>query len=107
MSNFRNERVVQSSLEKWVNNPGIKRGILSVYNNESFDYDSTSPAYELGRQIALLAKSKGLITRGSILRRKPNSEVMAIVKTKMTILSDIIYKELSYHPSQMVINHFG
>jgi hypothetical protein len=90
-------------LEKWINHPSIQRGILSFYAGEPFDYDVVSPGYEIGRQIALLAKSHGLHTRGSILRRKANSQQMAIVKTKMTILHNIVYRELGFNSRRLAV----
>lgn len=94
------------SLEQWINNPGIRKGILSVYDNESFDYSDNRASYEIGRQIALLAKSAGLSTRGSILRKKPNSQMMAVVKTKMPILTNIVYRELMFTPSQLKVEMY-
>ena len=82
------------SLEAWINHPQIQKGILSLYAGEPFDDTKDSPGYEIGRQIAILAKNAGLMTRGSILRKKPKSNQMAIVKTKMQILSNIVYREL-------------
>lgn len=81
-------------LEVWINNPRIQVGILSVYADEPFDYTISSPGYDIGRQIAILAKLAGLHTRGSILRKRPNSNQMAIVKTKMPILHNIVYRQL-------------
>jgi hypothetical protein len=94
------------TLEQWINTPGIRKGILAVYANEPFDYDDNRVAYEIGRQIALLAKEAGLTTRGSILRRKPKSQQMAIVKTKMTILSEIIYRRLKFKPDHLRVEMF-
>lgn len=94
------------TLEQWINNPGIRKGILSTYSGEPFDYEDNRASYEIGRQIALLAKSKGLRTRGSILRKKPNSQLMAIVKTKLPILQDIIYYQLGFKPSQLAVEMF-
>lgn len=82
------------SLETWINHPQIQIGILSLYAGEPFDDRKNSPGYEIGRQIAILAKLAGLNTRGTILRKKPNSNQMAIVKTKMQILHDIVYRQL-------------
>lgn len=81
-------------LEVWINHPQIQIGILSLYSGEPFDDTKNSPGYEIGRQIAILAKLAGLNTRGAILRKKPNSSQMAIVKTKMQILHDIVYRQL-------------
>jgi hypothetical protein len=91
------------TLEQWINHPGIRKGILSVYANESFDYEDNRGSYELGRQIAILAKEAGLSTRGAILRKKPNSNNMAIVKTKLPILTDIVYRQLMFKTSQLVV----
>jgi hypothetical protein len=94
------------TLEQWINTPGIRKGILAVYANEPFDYDDNRVAYEIGRQIALLAKEAGLTTRGSILRRKPKSQQMAIVKTKMTILSQIVYRQLMFRPEHLALEMY-
>ena len=94
------------SLERWINTPGIRKGILAVYANEPFDYSDNRMAYEIGRQIAVLAKAAGLYTRGSVLRRRPNSQVMAVVKTKMPILSDIIYRQLMFKPEQLKVEMY-
>lgn len=94
------------SLERWINTPGIRKGILAVYANEPFDYGDNRMAYEIGRQIAVLAKASGLHTRGSVLRRKPNSQVMAVVKTKMPLLSDIIYRQLMFKPEQLKVEMY-
>lgn len=104
MSNTRKGNKV--TLEQWINTPGIRKGILSVYANEPFDYDDNRAAYEIGRQIALLAKEAGLTTRGSVLRKKPNSQQMAIVKTKMPILSEIIYRRLNFKPDHLRVEMF-
>jgi hypothetical protein len=82
------------SLETWINHPQIQIGILSIYAGEPFDDTRNSPGYEIGRQIAILAKNAGLMTRGAILRKKPHSSQMAIVKTKMQILHNIVYRQL-------------
>ena len=96
----------QVTVEQWINNPGIRRGILSVYANESFDYNDNRGSYEIGRQIAILAKAAGLSTRGAILRKKPNSQMMAVVKTKMPILTNIIYRELKFKPEQLRVEMY-
>jgi hypothetical protein len=104
MSNTSNG--VSVTLEQWINNPGIRKGILAVYANEPFDYEDNRASYEVGRQIAILAKEAGLKTRGAILRKKPNSEQMAIVKTKMPLLQNIIYKQMQYKPSQLKVEMY-
>lgn len=104
MSNTRKGNKVP--LEQWINTPGIRKGILAVYANEPFDYEDNRAAYEVGRQIALLAKEAGLTTRGSVLRKKPNSQQMAIVKTKMTLLSQIVYKQLMFRPEHLALEMF-
>ena len=104
MSNTRKGASV--TLEQWINTPGIRKGILAVYANEPFDYEDNRASYEIGRQIAILAKQEGLNTRGTILRKKPNSQQMAIVKTKMPILSEIVYRKLNYKPNQLRVEMF-
>ena len=104
MSNTRDGSTV--TLEQWINTPGIRKGILSVYAGESFDYEDNRASYEIGRQIAILAKQEGLNTRGTILRKKAKSEQMAIVKTKMTILSQIVYRKLKFRPEHLRIEMF-
>ena len=94
------------TLEQWINTPGIRKGILAVYANEPFDYEDNRASYEIGRQIAILAKEAGLNTRGTIIRKKPNSQQMAIVKTKMPVLSEIIYRKLQFTPDQMRVEMF-
>ena len=89
-------------LEIWINDPEIQKGILAVYANEPFSYDTTTRGYELGRQIAILAKKHGFSTRGSILRKKPNSTQMAIVRTKLSIVLHIIH-ELGFVGKQLGI----
>lgn len=102
-----NTRAGQSvTLEQWINTPGIRKGILAVYANEPFDYEDNRASYEIGRQIAILAKQEGLNTRGTILRKKPNSQQMAIVKTKMPILSEIVYHRLSFKPDHLRVEMF-
>lgn len=104
MSNTRDGNTV--TLEQWINTPGIRKGILAVYAGEPFDYEDNRGSYEIGRQIAILAKQEGLNTRGTILRKKPKSEQMAIVKTKMTILSQIVYHKLEFRPDHLRIEMF-
>lgn len=104
MSNARSGYSV--TLEQWINNPGIREGILAVYANRPFDYEDNRASYEIGRQIALLAREAGLSTRGAILRKKPNSEQMAIVKTKMSILSEIVYRRLNFKPEHLTVELF-
>jgi hypothetical protein len=91
-------------LERWINNRNIRRGILSVYANEPFNYDDDSRGYEIGRQIAICAKAMGFKTRGTILRKKPNSEQMAIVKTKLKALTWIIYYDLGFSTGQLSVD---
>ena len=104
MTNMRSGTSI--TLERWINNPGIRKGILSAYAGEAFDYEDNRASYEIGRQIALIAKCNGLTTRGSILRKKPNSQLMAIVKTKMPILQNIVYYQLDFKPSQLAVELF-
>lgn len=104
MSNTR--KGIKVTLEEWINTPGIRKGILAVYANEPFDYEDNRASYEIGRQIAILVKEAGLNTRGTILRKKPNSQQMAIVKTKMPLLSEIVYRKLQFTPAQLQVEMF-
>ena len=95
-----------TSLENWINNPGIKKGILSLYAGDPFDYEDNRAGYEIGRQIAIAAKNYGLKTRGTILRKRQNSQSMAIVKTKMEIMRKIVYHDLGFTPSQLAVERY-
>lgn len=103
MSNLVHTKTQNVTLEEWINNPGIRKGILSIYANKDFDYNDNTASYELGRQIAILAKQAGLATRGSVLRKKPNSDRIAIVKTKLPILGRIVHQELMFKPKQLAL----
>jgi hypothetical protein len=71
------------SFEDWLNmRPEKVRGFLSVYNDEPFDYESDTPGYEVGRQLAVLAKQDGL-RRSDLVRKRPKVEAYAFTKTKM------------------------
>lgn len=76
------------TFEDWVNRAERKRGFLSYYNNEPFDYEGASAGYELGRQLAVMAKLDGL-RRGDVLRKKPKSDKYAFTKTKIVRLEQL------------------
>jgi hypothetical protein len=106
MSNTVKERFVKNSFEVWINIPGIRKGILSVYSNEPFDYTDERQSYEIGRQIAILAKSAGMSTRGSLLRKKAGSNDLEVVKTKYPILIDIVRNQLMFDYRHLIIENY-
>lgn len=90
-------------IERWLNtDPAMIEGVLSVYAGDPFDYTRDSFAYEIGRQIAVLAKTKGFKTRGTLVRKKPNSQQMAWVKTKINDVHSIVL-ELGHMPRSLAI----
>lgn len=103
MSNQFVGKPVNLSFAAWINAPGIHKGILSVYADELFDYNDNRHSYEIGRQIAILAKTAGLKTKGSLIRKKPNSNTYAIVKTKYPVLVDIILNKLMLDQKKLII----
>lgn len=81
MSNFHKGQTV--SFETWLNKyPEKARGFMSVYSDEPFDYDTATSGYEIGRQLAVLAKLDGL-RRSDLVRKRPKMEAYAFTKTKM------------------------
>ena len=82
----------------------LKFGFLSVYNEEDFDPDINSSAYEIGRQMAIIAKAYGYKTKGGLIRRKPKSEEYAWVKTKLRELK-YIARSLGYKSSGLKIRN--
>jgi hypothetical protein len=87
MSNIVQENEI--SFDVWLNSyPEKVRGFMSVYNDEPFDYDRGTPAYELGRQLALLAKLDGL-RRSDLVRKRPKIEAYAFTKTKIHLVEQI------------------
>lgn len=90
-------------IERWLNiDSAMIEGVLSVYAGDPFDYTRDSFAYELGRQIAVLAKTRGFKTKGTLVRRKPNSHQMAWVKTKINDIHSIVL-ELGHMPRSLSI----
>lgn len=80
------------SFEDWLNMHQEKvRGFLSIYNNEPFDYEKDTPGYEIGRQLAVLAKQDGL-RRSDLVRKRPKVEAYAFTKTKMSRLYQLAEK---------------
>lgn len=79
----------QVSFEDWLNMRSEKvRGFLSFYNGEPFNYDGATPGYEIGRQLAVLAKLDGL-RRSDLVRKRPKVEAYAFTKTKMPRLQQL------------------
>lgn len=79
------------SFENWVSKPEFVRGFLSVYNNEPFDYNTCTRRYELGRQLAVMAKTHGL-RRSDLVRKKPNSTEYYFTKTRLPRLEELAYE---------------
>lgn len=88
--------------EIWADKSNLKKGFISVYDEEPFDDTINSPAYEIGRQTAILAKARGYKTKGVLLRRKPKSTQYAWVKTKINILQELIM-DLGWDAKRLVI----
>jgi hypothetical protein len=79
----------QVSFETWLNSyPEKVRGFMSVYSDQPFDYDKATSGYELGRQLAVMAKLDGL-RRSDLVRKRPKIEAYAFTKTKMPRLEQL------------------
>lgn len=105
MSNQNFKKINHVRFDMWLNKHSkLKQGFISVYDNEDFDPDINSSAYEIGRQMAIMAKTLGYKTKGGLIRRKPNSSEFAWVKTKVKELEHIA-RSLGYHPKQMTIRN--
>ena len=92
MSNI--SEAVHTSMERWLQHPALKRGFLSIYNNEPFNDTleiSQALGYEIGRQIAVVAKANGYKTKGKLIRKVAKSERFDWVKTNKQVLIDIVY----------------
>lgn len=85
MSNIVGSNIKYLTFEQWVQRPEFVRGFLSVYNDEPFDYDTGTRRYELGRQLAVMAKLDGL-RRSDLVRKKPKVDQYAFVKTRLSRL---------------------
>jgi hypothetical protein len=87
MSNIVQETEI--SFDAWLNQyPDKVRGFMSVYNDEPFDYDRGTPGYELGRQLAVMAKRDGL-RRSDLVRKRPKVDAYAFTKTKIHLVEQI------------------
>lgn len=103
MNSNQNFKRTTITFEYWVNKSyDFKVGFVSVYDNEAFDMSKDFVAYELGRQVAIIAKIKGHKTKGTLIRRKANSSEFAWVKTKMRVLEDIAW-DMGFKPEHMAI----
>lgn len=80
----------------------LKEGFISVYDGEPFDDSQNSSAYEIGRQMAIVAKQRGYKTKGALIRRQANSTKFAWVKTKRPELENIA-RSLGYAPSSLTL----
>ena len=93
------------SFQTWLTSKHMLQvGFISVYDNEPFNPDFNSSAYEIGRQIAIEAKLLGYKTKGALIRRKPKSIEYAWVKTKYSVI-ELIAKSIGWRPSQMIIRN--
>ena len=87
--------------ETWLNKHyQLKVGFVSVYDNEPFNHSNDSIAYELGRQMAIVAKASGHKTKGGLIRRKPNSNEFAWVGTKIREITYLVHS-IGYKPAQL------
>lgn len=91
------------SFQVWLTSKRMLQvGFISIYENEPFNPEFNSSAYEIGRQIAVEAKLRGFKTKGGLLRRKPKSTEYAWVKTKYPELERIA-RSLGWRPSQLIL----
>lgn len=103
MSNHNRVQPRGVSFENWLTKyETLKMGFISVYDEEPFDPDQISSAYEIGRQMAIVAKQRGYKTKGSLIRRQPKSTKFAWVKTKRPELENIA-RSLGYAPSALTL----
>lgn len=103
MSNHNRVQPRGVSFEYWLTKyEALKTGFVSVYDEEPFDCDNGSSAYEIGRQMAIVAKQRGYKTKGALIRRQPKSTQFAWVKTKRPELENIA-RSLGYAPSSLTL----
>lgn len=103
MSNHNRVKPRGVSFEHWLTNyETLKTGFISVYDEEPFDPDQISSAYEIGRQMAIVAKQRGYRTNGALIRRQPKSDKFAWVKTKRGELENIA-RSLGYAPASLTL----
>lgn len=103
MSNHDRVKPRGVSFESWLTKyETLKSGFISVYDDEPFNPDQSSSAYEIGRQMTIVAKQRGYRTKGSLIRRKANSARFAWVKTKRPELENIA-RSLGYAPASLTL----
>lgn len=102
MTSNQAKKVTRISFDKWLNSrKGLRDGFISVYDNAEFNPEGSS-AYEVGRQIAILAKANGYKTKGILLRKKPNSDDYAWVKTRYRDI-EALAQSLGFKRSKLLI----
>lgn len=80
----------QVTFDRWLNHdPRMAQGFVEYFEGLPFNYDAGG-RYELGRQLAVLAKLDGL-RRSDLVRKKPKSPDYAFTKTKMARLSELAH----------------
>lgn len=90
------------SFSFWLNKySSLMKGFISIYESEPFDYDAGS-AYEIGRQMAIHAKACGHKTKGKLIRRKPNSQEFAWVKSQYKEI-ELIARGIGYPTSKLTM----
>lgn len=103
MSNHNRVQPRGVTFEYWLTKyETLKEGFISVYDEEPFDPDQNSSAYEIGRQMAIVAKQRGYKTKGALIRRQANSTKFAWVKTKRPELENIA-RSLGYAASSLTM----
>ena len=88
-----NAKANSVSLNHYLSNPSIVYGFKSYYDDEPFDYTIECTGYEIGRQIAVIAKAKGY-SRSQFLCRRPHINELYFINTP--ILASIVYMDLGY-----------
>lgn len=103
MSNHNRVKPRPVTFEYWLTqHETLKEGFISLYDGEPFDDSKNSSAYEIGRQMAIVAKQRGYKTKGALIRRQANSTKFAWVKTKPPEL-DNIARSLGYATSSLIL----
>ena len=103
MSNHNRVQPRGVTFEYWLTKyETLKTGFISVYDGEPFDSEQNSSAYEVGRQMAIVAQQRGYKTKGALIRRVPKSDKFAWVKTKRPELENIA-RSLGYAASSLTL----
>lgn len=90
------------NFDSWLNSKkGLREGFISVYDNAEFNSEGSS-SYEVGRQIAIIAKANGYKTKGILLRKKPKSDDYAWVKTRYRDIESLV-RSLGFDTRKLLI----